>query len=225
MTIIHWVKYMESMSSEASSAFSLDHLGIVSAVAKELGLIEKLDRRLPRYDVRRIVSNGNAILAMILNGLGFSNRRLYLVPQFLQNKPIDRLLEANLRPEHFDDHVLGRTLDEISEYGASKLFVEIAFEIALEQKLLGKEAHIDTTSFSFEGAYSGQSSEPALVNICHGYSKDHRQDLKQVVLNIAVSGPASIPIFMEPLSGNTSDKKSLASGIDTVRSFQKQLQE
>ena len=225
MTITHWVKYMASMTSDASSAFSIDHLGIVSAVAKELGLVEKLDRRLPRYDVRRIVSNGNAVLAMILNGLGFSNQRLYLMPQFLANKPIDRLLEPNLKPEHFDDHVLGRTLDEISEYGASKLFVEIAFEIALEQNLLGKEAHIDTTSFSFEGAYSEQSSEPATVNICHGFSKDHRKDLKQVVLNMAVSGPANMPIFMEPLSGNTSDKKSLPSGIDTVRSFQKQLQE
>ena len=57
MTITHWVKYMASMTSDASSAFSIDHLGIVSAVAKELGLVEKLDRRLPRYDVRRIVDS------------------------------------------------------------------------------------------------------------------------------------------------------------------------
>ena len=212
---------MDNMASVDSGAFSLGHLGIVSAVAKDLGLVEKLDRRLPRFDIRRIVSNGNAVLAMVLNGLGFSNRRLYLIPQFLQNKPVDRLLAPNLKPEHFDDHVLGRALDEISEYGASKLFVEIAFEIALEQKLLGKEAHIDTTSFSFEGAYSQQNSEPVTINICHGFSKDHRPDLKQVVLNMAVSGPAILPIFMEPLSGNASDKKCLYSGIDTVRGFQK----
>jgi len=53
-----------------------------------------------------------------------------------------------LKAEHFDNHVLGRALDEIAEYGASKLFVELAFEIALEQNLLGKEAHIETTSTS-----------------------------------------------------------------------------
>ena len=29
---------------------------------------------------------------MILNGLGFSNRRLYLVPQFLADKPVETLL-------------------------------------------------------------------------------------------------------------------------------------
>ena len=216
---------MDSKTCEESSAFSIDHLGIVSAVAKDLGLVEKLDRRLPRYDIRRIVSNGHAVLAMVLNGLGFSNRRLYLMPQFLQNKPVDRLLAPNLKAEHFDDHVLGRTLDEISEYGASKLFVEIAFEIALEQNLIGKSAHIDTTSFSFEGSYLEQNSESVAINVCHGFSKDHRPDLKQVVLNMAVSGPANVPIFMEPLSGNTSDKQALYNGIETVRNFQRQLRE
>lgn len=65
---------MTNNVSGDSEAFSLDHLGIVSAVFKDLGLVEKLNQRLPRYDIRRIVSNGNAILAMVLNGLGFSNR-------------------------------------------------------------------------------------------------------------------------------------------------------
>jgi transposase len=29
---------------------------------------------------------------MVLNGLGFTNRRLYLVPRFFEKKPIERLL-------------------------------------------------------------------------------------------------------------------------------------
>jgi len=76
---------MNSDISGDSAAFNLDHLGIISAVFKDLGLVEKLNQRLPRFDIRRIVSNGHAILAMVLNGLGFSNRRLYLMPQFLEN--------------------------------------------------------------------------------------------------------------------------------------------
>ena len=31
-------------------------------------------------------------MAMILNGLGFSNRQLYLVPQYFENKPVEHLL-------------------------------------------------------------------------------------------------------------------------------------
>lgn len=216
---------MNSDISGDSAAFNLDHLGIISAVFKDLGLVEKLNQRLPRFDIRRIVSNGHAILAMVLNGLGFSNRRLYLMPQFLENKPVDLLISPNLKPKHFDDHVLGRALDEISEYGASKLFVEIAFDVALEQRLLGKSAHIDTTSFSFEGNYAEDPNGGEAVSICHGFSKDHRPDLKQVVLNMAVSGPANMPIFMEPKDGNSSDKQTLYNGIETVRRFQNQLSE
>ncbi len=214
---------MDVILSAGLEAVSLDHLGIVSAVAHELDLIKKVDTRLPRYDVRRIVSNGQSVLAMILNGLGFSNHRLYLVPDFLQNKSVDRLIAPNMKAEYFDDHVLGRTLDEIADYGASRFFTEIAFEIGIEQNLLGKLAHIDTTTFSFEGSYNSLADEPEQIQVCHGYSKDQRADLKQVVLNLATTGPAELPIFMNPLSGNASDKKELYDGIAVVREFKNQL--
>ena len=93
--------------------------------------MEKLNQRLSRCDIRQIFSNVHATLAMSLSGLGFSNRQLYLMPQFLENKPVDLLVSPNLKPKHFDDHVLGRAFDENSEYGAIIFFVEIAFELAL----------------------------------------------------------------------------------------------
>jgi len=63
----------------------LDHLGIVAAVCQEIGLGAWLDAQDPTN--RQQVSVGTATVAMVLNGLGFSNRQLYLVPQFLtQNR-------------------------------------------------------------------------------------------------------------------------------------------
>ena len=56
----------------------LDHLGIVADVRREIGLAEWLDAQYSQSHER--VSVGTATVAMILNGLGFSNRRLYLVP-------------------------------------------------------------------------------------------------------------------------------------------------
>lgn len=64
----------------------LDHLGIVAGVCREIGLAEFLDAQAPHS--RQKVSVGTATVAMVLNGLGFSNRRLYLVPQFFENKPL-----------------------------------------------------------------------------------------------------------------------------------------
>ena len=68
----------------------LDHLGIVAGVCQEAGIAEWLDKQ--AGDSRRSVSRGKATVAMILNGLGFSNRQLYLVPQYFENKPVEHLL-------------------------------------------------------------------------------------------------------------------------------------
>ena len=68
----------------------LDHLGIVAGVCQEIGLAAWLDAQDPGN--RQQVSVGTATVAMILNGLGFSNRQLYLVPQFFANKPVEHLL-------------------------------------------------------------------------------------------------------------------------------------
>jgi hypothetical protein len=67
--------------SDAYVAERLDHLGIVAGVCREIGLAEWLDAQDERSHER--IGVGTATVAMILNGLGFSNRRLYLVPQFL----------------------------------------------------------------------------------------------------------------------------------------------
>ena len=104
--------------------------------------------------------------------------------------------------------MLGKALDEISEYGASRLFGEIAFEIALENNFLDSSlAHLDSTSMSVEGEYEGENEE-GVIKLTYGHSKDHRPDLKQAVMSLVVSGTGGIPIWMEPQDGNSSDKKA-----------------
>jgi transposase len=84
----------------------LDHLGIVAGVCQELGLAAWLDAQEPTN--RQQVSVGTATVAMILNGLGFSNRQLYLVPQFFVNKPVEHLLGAGMTAEMLNDDCLQR---------------------------------------------------------------------------------------------------------------------
>src|SRR5437016_4092078 len=87
----------------------LDHLGIIAGVCQEIGLAACLDAQDPTN--RQQVSVGTATVAMILNGLGFSNRQLYLVPQFFANKPVEHLLGPGITAEMLNDDCLGRTLD------------------------------------------------------------------------------------------------------------------
>lgn len=201
---------------------NLDHHGLVAAMCQELGIQKKLDAKLGPTDERRVVSAGTAVVAMILNGLGFTNRRLYLTHQFFANKPVEKLLGPGLTAEALTDHTLGQALDEIAAYGSSELFAEVAFEIALSEGLLHRHAHLDTSSFSVHGQYE-QDDAAQTIEITHGHSKDHRPDLKQVVLSLVVNGPGSLPLWMEALDGNSSDKTSLPRTIARVEQFQRQL--
>lgn len=40
---------------------------------------------------------------MILNGLGWVNRALYLMPHFFKDKPVERLLGAEITAEQLND--------------------------------------------------------------------------------------------------------------------------
>lgn len=210
------------IANDDIKTYAMDHHGLVAAVCNDLGIAKRINDRIGQGDPRRIVSAGTSVVAMILNGLGFTNRRLYLTPQFFESKPVEHLLGEPISARQLDDNALGKALDEISAYGSSQLFGEIAFEVALENNLLGSLAHLDSTSMSVEGQYEKDSKEN-VVKLTHGHSKDHRPDLKQVVMSLVVSGASSIPIWMEPQNGNSSDKKAFHETIKKVRAFQKQL--
>jgi transposase len=124
-------------------------LGIVAGVCKEVGIAEWLDKR--AGENRRSVSIGTATVAMILNGLGFSNRQLYLVPQYFENKPVEHLLGKGITADRLNDDCLGRTLDWLYEHDVTLLFAGLAWQARQRFGLKADGLHVDTTSFSVSG--------------------------------------------------------------------------
>ncbi len=53
----------------------------------------------------------------------------------------------------------------------------------------------------------------AVIAITYGYSRDHRDDLKQWMLALATTHDGEVPLFLQPLDGNSSDKVSLLEAI------------
>jgi transposase len=64
--------------------------------------------------------------------------------------------------------------------------------------------HYDTTSVSLWGTYDSATEQPAVL-ITFGHNKDHRPDLKQVVVGAAVSGDGGVPLISNTHDGNTND--------------------
>src|SRR5260221_8505670 len=210
------------MSAEvAYQTERLDHLGIVAGVCQEAGIAEWLDKQ--AGDSRRSVSVGKATVAMVLNGLGFSNRQLYLVPQYFENKPVEHLLGEGITADMLNDDCLGRTLDWLYEHDVTTLFAGLALQARRRFGIAAQHLHIDTTSFSVSGEYaSKEEGDPVPIAITYGYSRDHREDLKQWMLALATTHDGDVPVFLQPRDGNNSDKVSL---LAAVMAIQKQLRE
>src|SRR5215831_9702375 len=100
-----------------------------------------------------LVSVGTATVALVLNGLGWSNRQLYLVPQFFADKPVEHLLGPGIRAEHLNDDCLGRTLDWLDAHNVTTLFAGLALRARKTFGVTAERLHADTTSFSVQGKY------------------------------------------------------------------------
>lgn len=204
----------------------LDHLGLISGMCKELRIANIIDENLPNNSVDKILSTGNAVVGMILNGLGFVNKRLYLVSHFFKNKPVSKLLGVSyLDASHFNDDALGRALDAVYDYGAEKLYSLISqytiSHLSKEYELEVSSGQLDNTNFHLHGKEKHLELENGeMFSIVKGYSKDHRPDLVQIGLQLIVENTSRIPLLMKVLSGNEEEAKSYGSFI---KSYTEQL--
>jgi transposase len=197
---------------------NLDHLGIVAAVVDELGLVELTDEVLGTHKLQH-VSPGQVLKAMILNGLGFVSAPLYLFSEFFQGKPVEHLLGPGIKAEHLNDDRLGRVLDELFDQGTTSFFLRVAMQAVEHFGVAVDQMHLDSTSFALEGDYEQQ--DPRTIQICRGYSRDHRPELKQFLVNLICSQDGGIPLWFKVGSGNETDSQKFA---PLVCSFAEQWQ-
>jgi transposase len=87
-----------------------------------------IDNVLPKFSAHT-VSHGEAVLAMVLNGLGFHSRTLHMFSDFFEHNPIEKLIGPGIHAEHLNDDVLGRTLDALFEADVSVLYQAIAEQV------------------------------------------------------------------------------------------------
>lgn len=145
---------------------NLDHLGIVSQICDEIGIVETIDKILPP-DPNMRISHGECIKLMVINGLGFTSRPLYLEAQFFSSRPVNRFLMKDCEDAINDDR-LRRTLDKTFTAGCDPLFASIASQAALRFGVSKKFRHLDSTSMEVHGEYDDHEG---MGLITFGYSR------------------------------------------------------
>ena len=184
----------------------LDHLGVVAGTIKELGIVDMINTRVGTSK-QEIVSTGEAVAAMILNNLGFANAPLYLSPNFFSDKALDNLFgREDIEAKNFNPTKLSNSLDAVHAYGLERLFMEIAVSACKIENINVQAKSLDTTSLSLTGEYDRDSDEHT-IKVTHGFSKDNRPDLKQVIIELLVSQDGGVPLMLKTWDGNAADTK------------------
>nr|WP_210967787.1 IS1634 family transposase [Dolichospermum flos-aquae] len=115
---------------------------------------------------------------MILNGLGFVSRPLYLFPEFFQDKAVEHLIGGGIKAEDLNDDKIGRVMDKLYKYGLTKLFLIIALEVVKKYGIDTKYSHLDSSSLHLHGKYDNCLNNPEKelginkenpINITQGY--------------------------------------------------------
>jgi transposase len=61
------------------------------------------------------------VKAILINGLGFVSRPLYLFSQFFEDKAIETLLGEGVESDYINDDKIGRVMDKLYHYGLNNL--------------------------------------------------------------------------------------------------------
>ena len=180
------------------------HLPIISAYASRIGLVESIDGLL---DCDMEVSPGKMVLAMILDTLS-GRSPLFRMEQFFSDQDVELLLGEDIPLAKMRDHTFGRVLDRLAEVGTNKVLGAVIMGVMKSFDLDMSHVHHDTTSHALYGDYAlydeDNPVDPFLIT--HGFSKDHRPDLKQLVHSL-LCVDHGIPIYSKLHDGNASDKK------------------
>jgi len=201
-------------------SYDLKHLGIVAGIIDDIGLVEMINEELGTH-VQENITSGQVVKAMIVNGLGFVSAPMYLYSEFFTGKNVEELLGKGIKVEDLNDDKLGKTLDKLHEAGLTKVFIKVALKAAKHYGVDTKKIHLDASSMHVHGKYESKNEEEVTegenkrveeeeefkeIEIRQGYSRSHRPDLKQFVLDLMCSEDGDVPVYFRAGSGNEQDK-------------------
>jgi transposase len=192
---------------------------LLVALLDELKIGNTIDSLVDWDKTQCKLSPGIRIEAMVLNILS-GRTPLYEVEEFFTGQDLHNLFGIGVKASDFNDDCLARALDKLTQKGAKKVISTVLLNAIAIEKIDISHLHADTTSVSVYGEYD--THEEGFIDIVRGFSKDYRNDLKQLKIGLGVN-QEGIPVIGEPLSGNQDDKtwnfdfiKSLSSCIGEV---------
>ena len=199
------------------------HLPLVLGVLRRLEVATVIDHIIPPHPAHGL-SCGRGVEAMVLAILD-GHHALYKVGKRLEARGMLELLQPALTRAALNDYRLGHILDALFAANLNRVFSAVALKALEVYAIPTPWLHQDTTTIALYGAYADEPQTPGAPRPAYGHSKDGRDDLKQVLLSLGVSGDGGIPLRVGLRDGNRSDSvetpvaiaECLALGLEGVR--------
>src|SRR5215475_4994698 len=211
------------MATTIQQMHPVAHLPLVLGVLRRLEVATIIDRLIPPHPAHGL-SCGRGVEALglaILDG----HHALSKVGRRLEERGMLTLLQPGLTRTALNDYRLGHILEALFAAHLNKVYGAIALQALEGYALPTPWLHQDTTTIALYGAYADEPKSPEAPHPAYGHSKDGRDDLKQVLLSLGVSGDGGIPLRLGLRDGNRSDsvetpvaiEECLALGLEGVR--------
>ena len=220
------------MAVAVSAIRPVAHLPLILGMLRKLEVATLIDDLIPPHP-DSVLSCGRGVEALVLAILD-GHHALYKVGTRLAERGMVSLLQPNLDRESLNDSRFGQILDALFTANLNRVFSVLALKALQVYAIPTPWIHQDTTTISLYGAYTGdaapseqgaqESEGPVAPRPAYGQSKDGRNDLKQVLLSLGVSGDGGLPLRLGIRDGTTSDstenpvaiEECLALGLEGV---------
>ena len=200
----------------------LGPLPLINHFLQRLGLLELLDRHVPTTDSRSTVSHAQA-LGVLLRSI------------IVEREPIYRQQESTIgfaeglfgvdaaQAARLSDDRIGRALDRLFDADRGALLTEVVLALVQRFGVRLQQLHNDSTSISLCGQYrharGRRVRERPAPAIAHGFSKDKRPDLKQLLFILTTDAEGGVPVHFRCADGNTTDVRTHIDTWNTLRAL------
>jgi transposase len=167
------------------------HLPLVLGVLRRLEVASLIDALIPPHPAH-VLATGRGVEALVLAILD-GDHALYKVGQRLEERGMLELLQAGLTRAVLHDYLLGHILDALFAANLNTVFSAVALKALKVYAIPTPWLHQDTTTIALYGAYEAAPKIPGVPRPAYGHSKDGRDNLKQVLLSLGVSGDGGPP--------------------------------
>ncbi len=200
-----------SASSLTVRCERLGPLPIVNHFLDRAGISSLLEKFVPLPRGRSPVSPAKA-LGVLLRSIIVEREPIYRQVETVRTFSPSAFGLENGDLRGLGDDALGRALDRLFDADRGAFLTETVLAVAEEFSVKLGELHNDSTSVKLTGQYAkarGRSIRGRRAPwITYGYSKDHRPDLRQLMLILTTSTDGSIPVQFRCADGNQSDSRT-----------------